>query len=583
MRKLLKRAMPVLCSIIIVLGTVFGSYTQAHATGLGITEMIYYTYWDLINTIYASCGYDMSVSDTQINNHGVTGKQAWDNFCTAVEGTAKMHGKLFKGGLEELEGLASNATAKGLSMSQDLYDMLKDCLYYSTNSLPPDGKCSDVSYLTNQFMVSSDTKDANRDRAFQLICNVTGLSSDYDGYSNVRSCGVLTDAVYYGKLLNIVFCPGKYPCYYFYSSYYSLSWDPSNHIFYYYDSSGKKCKAYCERIVINSVEKEVTSETGTFSLSNFNWVMRNGSFFSHTATTSKVSSVSPPKVVPKVMKWTKCKDVPNIYRQVKLKEKEDHSIYVPGVGDVTNWDVWKDSLKDRTTTDAEEKLWNSQYHFEDNDGDDDNDNKNDNNQDERLPAAIPIFADMGTKPDPEPDTEEPTENPDKDDDKKQDSSETTGSVFPMINPDTGNYVDPKTGYDIDPDTGYLIDPKTGDLIDPESGEVVQPGSGGGSGSGSGGSGVSPPGKFSNITKCFPFCIPWDIMTLIKSMNADKKAPHFTFEYHFESIDYTFKIDVDMSDYWKYIKIFRWGMTIFFIIGLFFLTVKFTTFVYRMGG
>lgn len=70
------------------------------------------------------------------------------------------------------------------------------------------------------------------------------------------------------------------------------------------------------------------------------------------------------------------------------------------------------------------------------------------------------------------------------------------------------------------------------------------------------------------------------MTFIKSMNATKKAPHFKYEHTFESINYTFKVDVDMADYWKYIKIFRWGMTIFFIIGLFFLTVKFTTFVHR---
>ena len=73
------------------------------------------------------------------------------------------------------------------------------------------------------------------------------------------------------------------------------------------------------------------------------------------------------------------------------------------------------------------------------------------------------------------------------------------------------------------------------------------------------------------------------MHLIKSMKADKKAPRFTFKHTFKVINYTWTVDVDMSDYWKYIKIFRWGMTILFIIGLFFLTVKFTTFVYRMGS
>lgn len=570
MRKLLKRAMPVLCSIIIVLGTVFGSYTQAHATGLGITEMIYYTYWDLINTIYASCGYDVSVSDAQINNHGVTGKQAWDNFCTAVEGTAKFHGKLFKGCFEELKGLASNATAKGISMSQDLYDMLKDSLCDTSGS---------SGSTVGEFTVT-DAGQYSR-----MIASLCSCSS----YSDVGtlSYSMLGKQVASGHVkLSIIKGTNRFYLLELPKDAHSFSFEYDSKSgyssLYYLDGRSYKCKYSGGGDIIDSSGRTIFTDMtfGTFS-GHASWVLQNGHFFFDKSITAKQVSSNPPKVVPKVMKWTKCKDVPNIYRQVKLKEKEDHSIYVPGVGDVTNWDVWKDSLKDRTTTDAEEELWNSQYHFEDDN--DDNDNKNDNNQDERLPAAIPIFADMGTKPDPEPDTEDSTENPDKDDDKKQDSSETTGSVFPMINPDTGNYVDPKTGYDIDPDTGYLIDPKTGDLIDPESGEVVQPGSGGGSGSGSGGSGISPPGKFSNITKYFPFCIPWDIMTLIKSMNAEKKAPHFTFEYHFDSIDYTFKIDVDMSDYWKYIKIFRWGMTIFFIIGLFFLTVKFTTFVYRMGG
>lgn len=40
---------------------------------------------------------------------------------------------------------------------------------------------------------------------------------------------------------------------------------------------------------------------------------------------------------------------------------------------------------------------------------------------------------------------------------------------------------------------------------------------------------------------------------------------FHFEYTFKSLNYTFIVDVDMGDYWKYIKIFRWGMTIFLLL------------------
>ena len=193
----------------------------------------------------------------------------------------------------------------------------------------------------------------------------------------------------------------------------------------------------------------------------------------------------------------------------------------------------------------------------------------DDNDGDALPVVIPIHPAKPDKPS-ETETEESTEKPDKD--KSKDPSV-------IINPSTGNQIDPNTGLDIDPDTGYLIDPDTGDLIDPNTGKKVDknkiknrvknlPSIASGAG---------------NITKYFPFCIPWDMIALIKSMNASKKAPVFHFEYTFKTLNYTFIVDVDMSDYWKYIKIFRWGMTIFFVIGLFFVTVKFTTFVYRMGG
>lgn len=193
----------------------------------------------------------------------------------------------------------------------------------------------------------------------------------------------------------------------------------------------------------------------------------------------------------------------------------------------------------------------------------------DDNDGDALPVVIPIHPAKPDKPS-ETETEESTEKPDKD--KSKDPSV-------IINPSTGNQIDPNTGLDIDPDTGYLIDPDTGDLIDPKTGKKVDknkiknrvknlPSIASGAG---------------NITKYFPFCIPWDIVALIKTMNAQKSPPVFHFEHYFKAIDYNFVVDVNLEDYWKYIKIFRWGLTIFFIIGLFFLTDKLTTFVHKMVG
>lgn len=227
-------------------------------------------------------------------------------------------------------------------------------------------------------------------------------------------------------------------------------------------------------------------------------------------------------------------------RQLPEKVREDE--YIP-------WLTWADldAKMREATNDNEDKS------HKDDDKDDNDKDKNGKSWKDIIPALIPF----------NPKTPSTTE---KENDKNKDTEKSTESDSkknPMINPDTGRYIDPDTGYDIDPDTGKLIDPDTGELIEPDI--------------------PSTAGKAGNWKRLFPFCIPWDMMELIKSMQADKKAPVFEFKYTFKAVNYTWVVRVDMSDYWKYIKIFRWGMTIFFIIGLFFLTVKFTTFVQRMGG
>lgn len=54
----------------------------------------------------------------------------------------------------------------------------------------------------------------------------------------------------------------------------------------------------------------------------------------------------------------------------KVKTVDDNTVYVPGVGYKTNWDIWKDIVNDKATTDAEEDAWNTRYNL-------DNDNKDD--------------------------------------------------------------------------------------------------------------------------------------------------------------------------------------------------------------
>lgn len=80
----------------------------------------------------------------------------------------------------------------------------------------------------------------------------------------------------------------------------------------------------------------------------------------------------------------------------------------------------------------------------------------------------------------------------------------------------------------------------------------------------------------DITTLFPFCIPFDIVTLVKGMQAEKKPPVWHFEYYFEDLDYTFEFTVDMTDYEQYIKIFRAGIVIFWVITLMFVTIRYSS-------
>lgn len=499
MKRIRKKVIPLFVALLILVGVPLTSYEEVKATG--VEEYLYYTYWDLMNSLYVMTGYDMKISESEIKNHGVSGKQAWNNFTTFVENAAKIHWKAFSeagsAAMKELKNLVNTATEKGISISQDLYDMLKDVFGYQ------------VKYAGNQNQFDCSSVESVNN----YVASLTGGGV----LDSMRAKSVVND----GYLLNIVYDKGVYQVfvlrkeelvddYRFYNGFTDFK---SLMVF-----QGKEYSEFCTAYgsIVKNGHTDLDMACYTCSL-DYQWIVKNGAFVGTDTIGAQVSAGACPKEVPDVSPWIKHTDVPDEWRIVKPDEIPDP---------------------------------------DDNDGD-------------TLPVVIPIHPAKPDKPS-ETETEESTEKPDKD--KSKDPSV-------IINPSTGNQIDPNTGLDIDPDTGYLIDPDTGDLIDPNTGKKVDknkiknrvknlPSIASGAG---------------NITKYFPFCIPWDMIALIKSMNASKKAPVFHFEYTFKTLNYTFIVDVDMSDYWKYIKIFRWGMTIFFVIGLFFVTVKFTTFVYRMGG
>lgn len=487
MKRIRKKVIPLFVALLILVGVPLTSYEEVKATG--VEEYLYYTYWDLMNSLYAMTGYDMKISESEIKNHGVSGKQVWKNFTTFVDNTAKIHWKLYSdagsSAMKELKNLVNTVTQKGISISQDLYDMLKDVFGYQV--------------VTGSSGNYSEIKSF--EAAAAIIAAVCGTS-----VRDVPKYGTFSNT--YLQMFSDI--SGKIYCI-------QTDWPVASMDSARFEYCGGGSSGGLTGITYDTSSGYI-SGVMIYGSSSYTWIVHNGNFVvSDDVIGVQVSAGACPKEVPDVSPWIKHTDVPDEWRIVKPDEIPDP---------------------------------------DDNDGD-------------ALPVVIPIHPAKPDKPS-ETETEESTEKPDKD--KSKDPSV-------IINPSTGNQIDPNTGLDIDPDTGYLIDPDTGDLIDPNTGKKVDknkiknrvknlPSIASGAG---------------NITKYFPFCIPWDIVALIKTMNAQKSPPVFHFEHYFKAIDYNFVVDVNLEDYWKYIKIFRWGLTIFFIIGLFFLTDKLTTFVHKMVG
>lgn len=506
MKRIGKKIIPLFIALLVLLGVPLTSYEEVKATG--VEEYLYYTYWDLMNSVFAAQGYKMTVKDDTVKNHGVTGKQVWNNFKTWVKTNAS---KVYK----EAVALPKAVTQEGIKMSQELWDAFKN---YAA---------SIVSYETsmkNNTLISETLPYGGFNK---MKCNFGSGSPDKVISFNFAYSSASVDFIAFTEKD----ISGKYKV-----SLYAYSSD----IFYIYaENEAGRC-------ICNNVPNGYDALTHAYGY--------------HYVCVRSVHSVveptcSPFKVVTSassIDEYLRSLDaIPKVIRPSDYLSIVSQGACPAEVPDVTPW------IKNPAIPDE----WRVVDPNEVPDPDDDNDG-------DAIPVIIPI------KPNPdkpsETETEESTEKPDNDKEKDP------GIIF---NPSTGNQIDPNTGLDIDPDTGYLIDPDTGDLIDPNTGKKVDknkiknrvknlPSIASGAG---------------NITKYFPFCIPWDMIALIKSLNASKKAPVFHFEHYFEAINYNFVIDVNLEDYWKYIKIFRWGMTIFFVIGLFFVTVKFTTFVYRMGG
>lgn len=470
-KRIIKRVAPILMALVIVSGTVFTNLQVAHATG--VEPILYYTYWDLISTLYATCGYETTVDENVVNNHGVTGKQVWDNFCTWVELHVKAHNELvLKPAVEELKNLVNTATDKGVSLSQDLYDLLKECF------------AEQVEYesATNCFDTSSV------DTVYNELIAWTGASSDFQDVDKLKK--IARYVVEDGLVLNILIdSAGRYLIFCGSSIYYLSGLNVDKRVCYL-DSDGNEQFLGAYQVWVQPYNKSCYDYTG--SVYGQYWVIRNGQFVANDTVGAQVSAGACPKEVPDVSPWIKNPAIPDEWRIVRP-------------GETPNPDEDPDDNPDV------------------------------------LPFVIPIHPPT-IDPDPDPD---PDPKPDGKDDKEKDTE--TDIVPPIPHPDTD--IDP-----VPPPDNTEDNTEDDDDIDPDPVPAIT-------------------SKYGDITKLFPFCIPFDLVKLIKGLSAKKAPPVFHFEYKFKAIHYNFVVDVDLSDYEKYIKIFRYGMQIFYVIALMFMTVR----------
>lgn len=485
-----KHVAPVMLATAIIGGVIFGTYLRATATGV---EELYYTYWDLVSSIFAAEGYDMSIkngNDKISTPDRVTGRQLWNNIKQWVKIKCADAKELY----DEFTLLPKAVTAEGIKMSKDLYDLLGDyCAELTVSSSNP-----------NQFDCSSVESVSN------MIHSLTGGYLD-DG--RLRAC------VEDGYLLNIAFSSGAYdifvvnPAYGKISTYYDSEIDGNR--LYITDSLGCTNRFSTGGSTVRNGETYYDMSIFVFG-SDLTWIIKNGAYAGD--------------IFNKVKNAVDLKNAPD--------QKVDDNIWNKEGNDkgVLPWWYYPDLLDTAMRNQAVD-----QEQLPDGDPDDGDDNKDKNGKSWKdiIPALIPFAPPIVTPTESESDSSKGTE------DSSKPGHKPGSSENPSENPSESEKDSEATATDPS-DLPPIAD------------------------------------RGGNWKRLFPFCIPWDIMSLVKTMKADKKAPVFEFEYTFKAVNYTWKIRVDMSDYWEYIKIFRWGMTIFFIIGLFFLTVKFTTFVYRMS-
>lgn len=75
----------------------------------------------------------------------------------------------------------------------------------------------------------------------------------------------------------------------------------------------------------------------------------------------------------------------------------------------------------------------------------------------------------------------------------------------------------------------------------------------------------------DLSKFFPFCIPFDLIHLVQALDADPVAPKWTLKLEPPQFPVEWEVTLDLSQFESLAKIFRTGETLLFMVGLILIT------------
>lgn len=123
-----------------------------------------------------------------------------------------------------------------------------------------------------------------------------------------------------------------------------------------------------------------------------------------------------------------------------------------------------------------------------------------------------------------------------------------------IKPDADVAVSPSV--DIDPG----VNPNPNPDPDPSASPTPLPGGG-----------LSYTKPVVDLSKFFPFCVPFDLIHLVQALDADPVAPKWSLKLEPPQFPVEWEVTLDLSEFESLAKIFRTGETLLFVVGLILIT------------